>query len=78
MSHMKLIGTVSAVAAIFMLGGCVAVVPLAVASGIGVLDVSAFHGCIGIAMSNWLPWTTKYNCEAKSVSVAKADASPTR
>lgn len=74
MSKMKVIGAAGAVAAMLMLQGCVAMVPLAIAgAGTGALDVSTFHGCIGITMANMLPWTQKYDCQARPVSVAKAD-----
>lgn len=73
MSNLKIITAVGAIAAMSMLGGCAAVVPLAVAgAGMGALDVSALNGCVGVTMSNWIPWTQKYDCKVRPVTTASA------
>ena len=73
MSYSNVIRAVALVAAMSSLGGCVALVPLAAAgAGMGALDVSALNGCVGVTMSNWMPWTKKYDCRAKSVETADA------
>lgn len=64
---MRIIRIVGVIAALSMLGGCVAVVPLAIAgAGVGALDVSTLNGCVGVTMSNWLPWTKKYSCDLQA------------
>ena len=41
------------------LSGCA---PLAIAGGVGILDVTAFHGCIGVTLANVLPWNKPQTC----------------
>lgn len=54
--------------AIVGLSGCAlpAIPLLAAGSGVGLLDVTAAHGCIGVEMANWMPWNEAYQCKPVS------------
>lgn len=44
---------------ILVLQGCA---PLAVIGGVGIADVTLFHGCIGVTLANALPWNKPSVC----------------
>lgn len=40
-----------------------AVLPVTLIAGTGIADITMFHGCIGVVLSNVFPWTERYVCE---------------
>lgn len=65
---MRITKTLRAIIAVVSLWATPAILPVTIGAAVGFADITVFHGCIGVEMSNWFPWTSRYVCEPAPVA----------